>query len=157
MNAAAPHRQRAQGAKRGRRSWAPPLARRARAFTLLEVMIACGIFFMATFAILALVSNSLRQARRLRRLDVDAGMVAAQILIRTNRWSEGTESGDFGDVYPDCSWRYEASLVESNGLMQFDITVLRRGLRDPVDHISILVFTPESAALPGAGGLRPRP
>jgi len=33
------------------------------AFTLMEVMVACGIFFMATFAILALVSTTLRNAR----------------------------------------------------------------------------------------------
>src|SRR5438045_6918579 len=44
------------------------------AFTLLEVMIACGIFFIAVFAILALVSNTLRNAQRLRRIEVDAGM-----------------------------------------------------------------------------------
>ena len=39
------------------------------AFTLLEVMIACGIFFIAVFAILALVSNTLRNAQRLRRIE----------------------------------------------------------------------------------------
>src|SRR5207342_1412722 len=43
-----------------------------RAFSLIEVMIACGIFFMATFAILALVSTTLRNARALQRGDVDA-------------------------------------------------------------------------------------
>jgi hypothetical protein len=46
-------------------------------FTLLEVMIACGIFFMATFAILGLVSNTLRNARGIQRVEVDAGMAAA--------------------------------------------------------------------------------
>ena len=120
-------------------------------------MIACGIFFMAIFAILALVATSLRQARRLRRLEVDAGMVAAQILIRTNRFSEGSQSGDFGGVYPDYSWEYQCNQVETNGLLQFDITVQRRGNREPTDQISILVFSPESVAMPGMGGLRPRP
>ena len=61
----------------------------ARAFSLLEVMVAVGIFFMAMFTILALVSNSLRSARKLRRVEVDAGMVAAQLLIKTNRFNEG--------------------------------------------------------------------
>ena len=60
------------------------------AFTLIEVMIACGIFFMATFAILALVASSLRNARALQRGDVDAGMAAAQIfqLLKTNRQAD---------------------------------------------------------------------
>src|SRR5262245_56476351 len=77
-------------------------SRNARAFSLLEVMIACGIFFMCVFAILALVSNTLRGARSLRRIDVDAGMVSAQ-LFKTNRIIEGVESGDFGNAYPDYS------------------------------------------------------
>src|SRR5215467_4098981 len=63
---------------------------RWHAFSLIEVMIACGIFFMATFAILALVSTTLRNARALQRGDVDAGMAAAQIYqtLRTNRQTE---------------------------------------------------------------------
>ncbi len=130
-------------------------ARRSGAFSLLEVMIACGIFFMAVFSILALTSNSLRQARGLRRLEVDAGMVAAQILIRTNRFSEGTESGDFGEVYQGYSWRYECTQYLTNGLMRFDIEVYKRGVPQPVDSTSIFLFSPESAMLQ-MGAPRPR-
>jgi Tfp pilus assembly protein PilV len=119
----------------------------ARAFSLLEVMVAVGIFFMAMFTILALVSNSLRSARKLRRVEVDAGMVAAQLLIKTNRFNEGRESGDFGQLYADYSWEYDCNMVETNGLMQFDIRVFRRGNREPVDSASILLFSPDSATL----------
>ena len=78
----------------------PRRSRRSRtAFSLLEVMIACGIFFMAVFAILAMVSSVLRNARSLRRVELDAGMVAAQV-CNTNKLYEGTESGDFGNLYP---------------------------------------------------------
>lgn len=63
---------------------------RVTAFSLLEVMIACGILFMAVFTILALVSSTLRNARSLRRVEVDAGMVAAQ-MFKTNRLSEGKD------------------------------------------------------------------
>src|SRR5712691_7651775 len=73
------------------------------AFTLLEVMIALGIFFMAMFTILALVSNTLRNARSLQETEVDPGMLAAQLSL-TNRITEGSESGDFGDVYRDYTW-----------------------------------------------------
>ncbi len=68
----------------------------AAAFTLIEVMIALGIFFMATFAILALVSNILRNARGLQRPQIDAGMAAA-IYVNTNRFSVGSVSGDLSD------------------------------------------------------------
>ena len=123
----------------------------ARAFSLLEVMIALGIFFMSIFTILALVSSSLRSARSLRRIEVDAGMVAAQLLIKTNRFSEGSDSGDFGQLYPDYSWEYDCTMVETNGLMQFDIRVFHRGNRLPVDSLSILLFSPDSANMQFGG------
>ena len=122
-------------------------SRRGRGFSLLEVMVACGIFFTAVFTILALVSGSLRNARKLRRIEVDAGMVAAQILIRTNRFAEGGDSGDFGEVYRDYSWEYECTQVETNGLLQFDISVFKKHSRQPVDAMTILLYSPESANL----------
>src|SRR6185369_14176005 len=77
--------------------------RTPRAFTLIEVMIACGIFFMATFAILALVSTTLRNARALQRGEVDAGMAAAQVyqILKTNKVQQGSMSGDFDDAHRD--------------------------------------------------------
>ena len=72
-------------------------------------------------------------------------MVAAQLLIKTNRFSEGSQSGDFGNVYPDFRWEYECNQVETNGLMQFDILVFKRGVHDPVDSTSILIYSPDSA------------
>jgi hypothetical protein len=117
-------------------------------------MIACGIFFMCIFAILGLVAGGLRNARGLRRIEVDAGMVAAQLLIRTNKFYEGSESGDFGDLYPDYSWTYDCAEYETNGLMKFDILVFRRHNHQPVDAMSILMYSPDSVSqIPGA---RPR-
>jgi hypothetical protein len=120
-------------------------------FSLLEVMIACGIFFAAVFAILALVSGTLRNARLLRRVDVDAGMVAAQV-CKTNKLYEGTESGDFGKLYPDYSWETSTMEVATNHLFQVDIAVRRRGVGNPVDTMSILVYAPDS---PSRGFGRP--
>ena len=120
------------------------ISRSARAaFSLLEVMIACGIFFMSVFAILAMVSGVLRNARSLRRVDLDAGMVAAQV-SNTNKLSEGTQTGDFGSMYPDCSWEAESYEVATNGLWQVDIIVRRRGVPRPVDAMSIWLYRPES-------------
>jgi hypothetical protein len=126
-----------------RRSWRPQTA-----FSLLEVMIASGIFFMCVFAILAMVSSVLRNARSLRRIELDAGMVAAQV-CKTNRLYEGNESGDFGNLYPDYSWETETSEAQTNGLWQVDIVVRRRGLPQPVDSMSIYVFSPDSSLAPG--------
>ena len=113
------------------------------AFSLLEVMIACGIFFMAVFAILAMVSGVLRNARSLRRVELDAGMVAAQV-SNTNKLYEGTASGDFGNIYQDYSWETESFEVATNGLWQVDIVVRRRGMQKPVDVMSIWLYRPES-------------
>ena len=121
------------------------------AFSLLEVMIAGGIFFMAIFAILDLVSGTLRNARALRRVDVDAGMVAAQV-CNTNKLYEGTSSGDFGNLYPDYSWETYTSEVATNHLFQVDIAVRRRGLQQPVDKMSIFFYAPDS---PSSGFGRP--
>jgi len=117
----------------------------AAAFSLLEVMIACGIFFMAVFAILALVSNTLRNARGLRRIEVDAGMVAAQ-LFKTNRVYEGTDSGDFGNAYPDYSWETVTSEAATNGLWEVDIIIRKRGMQKPSDIMSVWVYSPESSS-----------
>jgi hypothetical protein len=124
-----------------------------RAFTLIEVMIACGIFFMATFAILALVSTTLRNARALQRDDVDAGMAAAQVYqtLRTNRLTEVNGSGNFGDAYPDFSYEFATQQYASNGLLQVDIVVNRRGLRKPVDALTIWVYNPDAKSQIGGG------
>jgi hypothetical protein len=133
------------------------LARRsAIAFTLLEVMIACGIFFTATFAILALVSQTLRNARVLRHVEVDASMAAAE-MFKTNVLFEGSESGDFGNAYPEYSWERIYIPVESNGLWQVDIMLRRRGAPKPVDTMSILLFTPNSKAESEPSGIHKFP
>jgi hypothetical protein len=108
-------------------------------------MIACGIFFIAVFAILALVSTLLRNARALRHIEVDAGMVAAQ-LSKTNKLTEGVLSGDFGDTYHDYSWETVTQEAATNGLYQVDIVVRKRGLQNPVDTMSVWIYSPESAS-----------
>jgi hypothetical protein len=109
----------------------------------MEVMIAAGIFFMAIFAILALVATSLRNAKSLGHIDVDAGMVAAQ-LYKTNKLTEGIDSGDFGDLYPEYSWKTDSEQIESNGLWEVDIVVSRRGVQNPIDVMSVWMYSPDS-------------
>jgi hypothetical protein len=133
----------AQDASCGPRPASARPRRTQTAFSLLEVMIACGIFFMCIFSILAMVSSVLRNARSLRRTELDAGVVAAQISL-TNKLYEGVESGDWGKIYPGCSWEAQILEVATNGLFQVDIVVHRRGVQQPVDKMSIWLFRPES-------------
>jgi hypothetical protein len=120
-------------------------------------MIACGIFFMATFAILGLVTTTLRNARGLQRGDVDAGMAAAQIyqMLKTNRQVEVTGKGDFGEAYPDYSYEFESQQYQSNGLLQVDIVVSRRGLRTPADMMRIWVYNSDAKSGLGQPTFRP--
>jgi hypothetical protein len=123
------------------------------AFSLLEVMIASGIFFMCIFSILAMVSGLLRNARSLRRIELDAGMVAAQV-CNTNKLTEGAESGDFGNLYPGYSWETDTYEAETNGLWQVDIVVRRHGIPQPVDQMSIFLYRPESQSGFGRSSFR---
>ena len=107
---------------------------------------------MCVFAILAMISSVLRNARLLRRVELDAGMVAAQV-SNTNKLYEGSASGDFGKMYPDYSWETETYEPPgaTNNLWQVDIVVRRRGLQKPVDVMSIWLYRPESPARFGPG------
>ncbi|MCX8107258.1 MAG: prepilin-type N-terminal cleavage/methylation domain-containing protein [Verrucomicrobiae bacterium] len=115
-----------------------------RGFTLLEVLIAMGIFFMAIFAILDLVAQNLRIARGLRLGEVEFGSVAAELSM-TNRLTEGTTTGDFGDLRPGASWAAETRLYSSNGLFQVDIVIdwPENGLVQQRKG-SILLYRPDS-------------
>ena len=119
-------------------------------------MIACGIFFIAVFAILALVSQTLRNARILRHVEVDASMAAAE-LFKTNVVFEGSETGDFGDAYPEYSWERIYTPAESNGLWQVDIKIMRRGVHKPVDAMSMLLYSPDSKVESGPSGIHQFP
>jgi len=128
----------------------PRSGRNRRAFSLLEVMVAIGVFFLAVFAILSLVSTCLENARRLRRPMVDAGTVAAELSL-TNKLVEGLESGDLSDFlgkqYRGYKWTYAISEVQSNRLFQADFIVQSPDAGKPVvSKISTLFYSPHSPA-----------
>lgn len=127
----------------------------ARAFSLVEVMIALAIFFMAVFAILGLMSSVLRNARLLQsRKGVDAGMVAAQQLCLTNKMVEEVQSGDFGNMYPGYTWTTDTYEVATNGLFQVNIIVQRGSSGAVESKMSVFRFAPDSAPGSLSGGMR---
>jgi Tfp pilus assembly protein PilV len=117
------------------------------AFSILEVMIALSLFFIAIFSILNLTSQSLAAARRLQEYEVDIASLAADFSL-TNRLEEGSESGDFGEVRPGYSWVRTVREVGTNGLFQADFNVYftsRRKGTAMESTMSILLFRPDSA------------
>jgi len=124
------------------------------AFSLLEVMIAVGLFFMVAFTVLALVSQNLRTARALQFSRSPIGSLAAQtLLVATNGLEEGMESGDFEDIFPDHRWEREVREYETNGLMEVYLSVSRQGQAQPEAEMTILVFSGTQAG-GRRGGLR---
>jgi hypothetical protein len=123
--------------------------RSTRAFTLLEVMIASGIFFMAIFAILALVSANLRSARLLEEPQVDGGMLLADLSL-TNRFAEGSDCGDFGNMYPGYKYCLDTRQIGTNGYFEVVCTVTKPGGGPNADRVMKAHFyRPDSPA--GAG------
>jgi hypothetical protein len=100
---------------------APPAG---NAFTLLEVMIAAGIFFVAIFAILELVFSTIHNARMLQEAKVNAGLVAADVYYQTNKWEEGSDSGDFGELYPNYKWETGTVELLTNGFYKVDFVII---------------------------------
>ena len=134
------------------------------AFTLLEVMIAIGIFFIASFAILGLISTSLQNVRRLQRPSVDASPVLARFAA-TNSLVEGVYNGSLGDPellgkdYRDYNWTAEIVEVASNRL--FGVTCIIRpanGRHEVISQMSTVLYRPQSppGSLDGGIGMRGR-
>jgi prepilin-type N-terminal cleavage/methylation domain-containing protein len=125
-----------------------PGARRQRAFSLLEVMIAIAILCIGTFAILGLVSSSLENARRLQRPMVDASAITSQLAL-TNKLVEGEYSGNLGDLlgktYKDYSYLGEIREIQSNRLFQADYVIMNaNGGKDIISRTTTFFYRPDS-------------
>ncbi len=119
-----------------------------RAFTLLEVMIAIGIFFLGAFTILALISQSLSNAQRLKHPLVDASAILSDMSL-TNQLVEGPYDGNLGDLlgkdYANFNYQGIITEVGSNHLYSADFFIFNvKNNRDPVARTSTLFFRPQS-------------
>lgn len=132
-----------------------------RAFTLIEVMFAIVVFCTAMFTILALVANSLSNARNLQRPMVDAGEIAS-VLSQTNlvEGSYHENLGDLlGDAYNGYNCTYVIQEVQSNKLFEVDFQIQdsQSSSANPASKMSILLYSPNSQAgsLDGGSTLHP--
>jgi Tfp pilus assembly protein PilV len=114
----------------------------ARAFTLVEVMVAVTIFFMAMFALLGVLSSGIHAASVLRTSGPTAGMAAGQLAL-TNIIDEGNNSGTFGEIYQGYRWRSLAREVATNGLFQVDFAVTDPNGND-ISFLTVLLYRPDS-------------
>lgn len=123
--------------------------RRQSGFTLLEVAVASAVLAIALFAILNLCSISIRTARSLGRVHVDASSLAA-MLSMTNRLEEGADSGDFGTLHPGYSWRRNITEFNTNGLylVEFEVVGVSNG-REDRSRLNLLLFRPDSVRRAG--------
>lgn len=135
-----------------------------QAFSLLEVMIAIAIFFVASFAILGLISSSLANVRRLQRPSVDATAVLARYAA-TNSLVEGIYQGSLADPdllgkdYRDFNWRAEVVEIASNHLYGITVDITQgNGRRTVISHMSTVMYRPQSppGSLDGGIGMRGR-
>jgi hypothetical protein len=113
-------------------------------FSLLEVMIALTIFFVAIFTILGSVSRSLGAARSLQQKFPDISALVADLML-TNKVEEGTGEGDFGDLFPGYTWTGYTNQIATNGLFQIDFVIRSVRGRQSVEWTnSIYLWRPDS-------------
>ena len=128
------------------------------AFTLLEVIIACALFFMFAFAVLELVTRGLSAARSIQQREPDAALILAPLAL-TNKLEIGVQSGDFEElypgIYPGYQWSYEVSqpFGETNPLCQ--VTVVVTGTtgkrKTSQSSMTVLMYSPTTAGGPFGG------
>jgi type II secretion system protein I len=117
---------------------------RGAAFTLLEVMIALGIFFMCIFAILEVVATNLRAARKLQDQPVDISLLVADAYQNT-KIEEGSDSGDFADLFPGYKWESQTNVMATNGLFKVEFMVTHPGGNEHSEqHMTVLLWRPDS-------------
>ena len=112
-----------------------------KGFTLVEVMIALAIFFVAVFSILEMVTQAMKSARALSQNTPNAGILAADLSM-TNSLVPGVNFGDFGTLYPGYSWSSEILPEWTNGLFRVSYVIFRNGKED--SQMSILLYRPQS-------------
>ena len=118
------------------------------AFTLMEVMIAMGIFFMAIFAILELVSSCLRNARLIQKEHMDTRPIMTA-LYQTNKYVEGSDSGEFEGW--DLNWDTDTEPDEtqgSNGLWRIQATISGPGGSPETNWVLIWGEPPPANGVP---------
>jgi hypothetical protein len=134
------------------------------AFSLIEVMIAMGIFFVALFSILGLTSQLLNNARSLQNnRKPHVSLVHAWWTSKTNRVAEGLTTVEFSDIATDLGDLYRDYYAEinaepdpemTNGLWDVTFKVYSRKTRQVDSEVFTLYWDPNTQSKAVGGGLR---
>jgi len=81
-----------------------------------------------------------------------AGILYVQFTT-TNRVSEGSGSGDFGDSYPNCNYRWELNEIATNHLCLLDVAVRNSG-GEPDSAMTVFLYLPNLQGGSMSGGNR---
>ncbi len=107
------------------------MARRpANGFTLMEVMIAMAILAIALVTIFQSQSQSISMTGNSRFLTT-ASLLAQGKMAEIEMMNMGnvkTDSGDFGDGFPDYTWRVEVKDTEFEMVKKIELTVVNNRL-----------------------------
>ena len=108
------------------------MGRRDGGFTLLEVMVAMSIIAIALTAVLGSQSQSVSLASE-AKFSTTAALLAQNKMAETewgNRLDLSSDSGDFGDDFPDYNWEVNVEDVSmdlpenvSNHLKEMKVTI----------------------------------
>ena len=108
------------------------MSRRDGGFTLLEVMVAMSIIAIALTAVLGSQSQSVSLASE-AKFSTTAALLAQNKMAETewgNRLDLSSDSGDFGDDFPDYNWEVNVEDVSmdlpenvSNHLKEMKVTI----------------------------------
>lgn len=132
------------------------------ALSLIEVMVAMTIFFIAVFAILSLMSTLLNNARVFQtKRPPEARMIFAYQTSITNRVIEGSidfdfsEMAEFGDEFQDYRAEVEAYPNEmyTNGLWDVQYRVVNRRTGRIESTFTTFQFDPNTKSKQLSGGL----
>lgn len=134
---------------------------RHTAFTLMEVMIAIGVFCIGVFAILDVVASALHGARLLEKPMVDASCVAGEVALTNSLLEIQDQSGDLsdllGDQYKGYTYNYAITEEQSNKLFRVDLILQSDAPGKPViSKMSTLLYRPMSPAGTLDGGMTSR-
>ena len=97
-----------------------------RGFTLLEVMIAMAILAITLVVVFQSQSQSISMAGR-ARFETTAALLAQSKMAEieaANPESVVSDSGDFGDDFPDYSWRVDVTETEIEFLKKIEVKVV---------------------------------
>jgi len=94
-------------------------------FTLLEVMIAMAILAIALVAVFQSQSQSISMAGQ-ARFATTASLLAQSKMAEVETMDPGeinADSGDFGDDFPDYSWKVDVTETQVENVKKIEVTV----------------------------------